>query len=224
MKLTPEQIQTVEKYLNKKKIDYLDIRFEVLDHLASDIETTMETSNVDFETGFEEVKEKWNENLSPTFSFLLGPIYFRPSIFLKRCKKIYKPLFKQGMVFMFLYIFGVAILKDFVFKNSVLVNEILNYFLVSLSFIYVCFICYWFFLIKKTKQKTAFSFLFNTQVAPTILVLILIVSNMVSDSFLEFGSFYTVFIYILFMTLYQGFSFYKNHLKVVSNYKKYQLQ
>ncbi|RXP54262.1 hypothetical protein EC396_09360 [Lutibacter sp. HS1-25] len=219
MKLNKQQIQKIEDYLNDKKIDYLDIRFEVLDHILTDIENLMD--EVSFDEAFEKVKLKWNENLSPTFSFLLCPIYFRPSIFIDRCKKIYKPHYKNGNRLMILYVVIFALLKKFVFNNSDMVVESLNYFIVATSFVYVCIISYWYFLIKKTKQKTTFSFLFNTQVSPTILVLILVVTNIINESFLEFGTFYAIFLFMLFMTFYQGFNFYKNHIVTI---EKYQLQ
>ena len=62
MKLTPEQIQTVEKYLTNKDVEYIDLHLEVLDHISSDIETKMTEEAFSFSDAFEEgnkIGEYW---------------------------------------------------------------------------------------------------------------------------------------------------------------------
>ena len=38
MKLNKDQIQQVEDYLNQKGLKYVDIRYEIFDHMVTDIE------------------------------------------------------------------------------------------------------------------------------------------------------------------------------------------
>ena len=48
MKLTEEQIKEVETYLTKKGVKYIDLRFEILDHISTDIENSMNKKQLDF--------------------------------------------------------------------------------------------------------------------------------------------------------------------------------
>ncbi len=47
MKLTKEEIKYIDSFLKKKKIKYLDIRVELLDHLATDFEDNSSYSFID---------------------------------------------------------------------------------------------------------------------------------------------------------------------------------
>ena len=51
MELTKEQIQQVERYLDKKNFDFIDLKVEVLDHMVSDIESFL-VNNYTFENAF----------------------------------------------------------------------------------------------------------------------------------------------------------------------------
>ena len=53
MKLTEEQIKEVETYLTKKGVKYIDLRFEILDHISTDIENSMNKKQLDFNETFE---------------------------------------------------------------------------------------------------------------------------------------------------------------------------
>lgn len=220
MKLSKEQIQQVEGYLTRKGMKYIDIRFEVLDHISTDIENLIESKNYSFEDAFNEVKDKWRNSFKKESSMVLGPIYDRPSIFIKKCLKIYKPYIKIG----FALILICGLLYKFLFKNSYFFIVTFTYLFIVFSFVYTWFLCYWFFEIRKTKLKTSYSFLFNTQILPNLFIMVLIFNNMRGNFLLRFDSFDFTFFSILILTFYAGFVFYKNHLKAVSTYKKYQLQ
>ena len=56
MKLTKEQIQEVEGYLKNKDVDYIDLHFEVLDHISTDIENLIIEKQFDFNGAFDEIK------------------------------------------------------------------------------------------------------------------------------------------------------------------------
>ena len=53
MKLTQEQIQEIEYALNKRGLDYIDLKYELLDHIATDIEQLMtEDKTISFDEAF----------------------------------------------------------------------------------------------------------------------------------------------------------------------------
>ena len=67
MKLTTEQLQIIENALNEKcnfkKFD--DVRLEVMDHIASEIEAEMENHLLPFESAFVKVMTRWNPMILP---------------------------------------------------------------------------------------------------------------------------------------------------------------
>jgi len=217
MKLNKQQIQKIEDYLNDKKIDYLDIRFEVLDHLASDIETKMETSNIDFKASFEEVKLKWNKSFKETSSLMLGLIYQGPSVVIDKCVKIYKPYLLKGLALIILC----GLSYKFLIKNLFSEEMIFDVIFILFSVVYTWVVFYWFFNIKRTKLKSSYSFLYSTQILPNLFLMVLILTNLNDNSFLRFDSFSFTFFSVLILSFFAGFSFYKNHFKTI---EKYQLQ
>ena len=52
MKLTKDQIQFVDNYLKNSDVIYIDIRYEMIDHIATAVEEKMEAENLDFYDAF----------------------------------------------------------------------------------------------------------------------------------------------------------------------------
>ena len=61
MQLTAEQIECINQTLIGKGIKFDDIKLEVLDHIATEIENEMEVSNNDFPIVYNQVFAKWRE-------------------------------------------------------------------------------------------------------------------------------------------------------------------
>ncbi len=53
-KLTPENIRFIDNYLIKADVIYLDIRVEMIDHIATALEARMQTENEDFYNAFKD--------------------------------------------------------------------------------------------------------------------------------------------------------------------------
>ena len=51
-KLTPQNIQFIDNYLKNSEVIYYDIRMEILDHVATALEYTMQAENLDFYDAF----------------------------------------------------------------------------------------------------------------------------------------------------------------------------
>ena len=71
MKLTAEQIKKIEETLVLNGIQYEDIKLELTDHIASEIEEKTSIQGVSFEIAFHEVFENWQEPNETKF-FVLG--------------------------------------------------------------------------------------------------------------------------------------------------------
>jgi|GEM_PF-1443937 len=67
MKLTTEQIQIIETALNDKCNfkDFDDVRIELVDHIATEIEQELETNTNSFEQAFVKVMTRWNPMILP---------------------------------------------------------------------------------------------------------------------------------------------------------------
>ena len=69
MQLTAEQIEFIDQTLNEKGIKFDDIKLEVLDHIASEIENEMEVTNNEFPVVYNQVLNKWGEEFKLTRDF-----------------------------------------------------------------------------------------------------------------------------------------------------------
>ena len=66
MKLAPEQIAEIDETLIQKGLIYDDIKLEVIDHIASEIENQLEKNQSNFTEAFEDVFSKWQGELKLT--------------------------------------------------------------------------------------------------------------------------------------------------------------
>ena len=48
MKLTRDQIHFIDTYLKNSEIEFIDVRMEMVDHVASEVEAKMTSENLDF--------------------------------------------------------------------------------------------------------------------------------------------------------------------------------
>jgi hypothetical protein len=88
MKLTNQQIAQIEETLILNGLIYEDIKLEITDHIASEIEEKISNKKSSFEVVFKEVLEKWKPELQPSFSGLIG--FTNPRIMTVKCHKIVK--------------------------------------------------------------------------------------------------------------------------------------
>ena len=71
MEITKEQIHQIETYLQKRKVDFIDIKIEILDHMISDIEGLLQ-KNYSFENAFKINTLKWEKHFTERSSFYFG--------------------------------------------------------------------------------------------------------------------------------------------------------
>lgn len=88
MKLTTEQVEDIENILNQKGIKYDDLKFEIVDHIASEIENEMEKSDINFVETTALVFNRWEPEFKPIMSFLFSKKY--PKIYKDKLLKIIK--------------------------------------------------------------------------------------------------------------------------------------
>ncbi len=223
-KLTKEQIQQIEDYLTNKDVEYIDLRYEILDHIISDVEFIIENSSSSFEDTLDKVKLKWNKNFTITSSWWLGVSNYVPLIFINKCLRIYKPLVLKNLFGIVLFlIFIYAILYFFQFDLLYFYSVIKMVYIVS-TLTFIGFFIFWKIKIKRIKQKSSFSYLINKQIFPNIFFLLILLSNLFDAKPENVDFFDLIILSTTVSVLLIGNSLYKNHVKIVSNFKKYQLK
>lgn len=76
MKLTTQQIESINQTLIATGIKFDDLKIEILDHIALQIEDEMKTNQIAFAEAFHQVFNQWKTDLEPTRAFLSLTTYY----------------------------------------------------------------------------------------------------------------------------------------------------
>jgi hypothetical protein len=159
MKLSAEQIQIVEDTLDLNGLVYDDIKLEVLDHIASEIENKMSLESLSFDETLKVVFENWKNQLRPTlYSHLLGKM-IGPKILMDKMAHSVK---KELIIILSLVFLFTSVLM---FVNSDISN---NFFLMNVENVTTYLSIIGLFLLMGSKVyltrstiKTSYEFRFN---------------------------------------------------------------
>jgi hypothetical protein len=103
MKLTTEQIDHIEQTLVNNGLDFEDVKLELIDHIASEIEVTMTSDEMSFLPAFYKVFDTWKEQLKPSQSAaFLGRNLVAPKIVIDRLSSLKKRELLTGFGFCFI--------------------------------------------------------------------------------------------------------------------------
>jgi hypothetical protein len=159
MKLTTEQIECINETLFSKGLIFEDIKLEVLDHIASDIEVKIDVEKTSFESAFKSVLQKWKNTLQTTSnSMWLGMLFHAPQIAIDKLVSYSK---KQVLNVLFLSIvFATSIsILSYVVQIELFVT-ILRSTLVGLFYVMAIITCISLYVIWQSVFKTTFGRLF----------------------------------------------------------------
>jgi len=169
--LNREQIVLIEKYLDTRKLTQIDLRDEVLDHMANSIENNIEKGKP-FEAAFILEKQKWNKELKQYSSLWIGLVWNGPKIMMKQCEKYVKKMYfnivwKSALsTILLIVLIKISNLENrpniFIYAFSIF------YFLIAGALILSIF------QVIKTKKQSTYRYLFKKNAFPTALMLILL--------------------------------------------------
>ena len=132
MKLTTEQIKEIEGTIVLYGIVYEDIKLEVLDHIATEIQALMDENTLSFDENFKIVLDKWSEELKPACSIFTGLTVNYPQIVLvKKVTTIKKQIF-SGFLISVIFLF--TFLGFSAFYNAKLLTY---YFQIGARFVFI---------------------------------------------------------------------------------------
>ena len=170
MKLTNQQIAQIEETLVLNGLICDDIKLEVTDHIASEIEEKIYIETSSFEVAFKEVFKKWKPELKPSFSGLIG--FTNPRIMTVKCVKIV-----QRQLFTAITISSLITLALMLFiRNSSYGLVLTNIQEALRSFVLVefCLIILAWGLIWQSKHQTTYSYLMKKKSFGLIIFLFMI--------------------------------------------------
>jgi len=113
MNLTQEEILHIELYIESKNLKHIDLKQEVLDHMANGIEDKMKIDKVSFVDAFEIVRKEWNSELQSHTSLWLGLLHPGPKIMIKKSTKLLKQIYARTLLYSGLITFLLYVLNSF---------------------------------------------------------------------------------------------------------------
>ena len=204
MKLTTEQIAQIEETLLLNGLIYEDIKLEITDHIASEIEEKIYNEMSSFEVAFDEVFKKWKPELKPTFSGLIG--FTNPRIMTVKCHKIVKRQLFTAISISSLITFTLMVFV----RNSSYGVALTNNQGTLRSFVLVefCLVIFAWVLIWQSKHQTTYSYLMKKKSFGLIIFLFIIGIGLYPvmlnhpDAKIAFVSIFSVITYVLFTGIY----------------------
>jgi hypothetical protein len=186
MKLTTQQIAKIEETLVLNGLIYDDIKLEVTDHIASEIEAEMEEKEISFETAFKQAFENWEEQLKLSYSLWTGTKNVAPRIVIEKWESIHRK--QNPTIFwfsLFITILIIGILKLLKIENlPETVTLTTRFFCLTLwIFIVAVRVILW-----KSTHKTLFGFIFKKRSRVPLNGLALIVIGLFPNRMLGINS------------------------------------
>jgi hypothetical protein len=218
MQLTTEQIATIEQTLVLNGLNYEDIKLEVTDHIASEIEAKINNETSSFDSVLKEVLEKWKPELRPaSYGLWLGRGYSGPKMVMDKMARYTKSRFwyiTLGAIPLtliataFIHFFNTETFIYF-FTKAIRILFATEVFLVTLAWI----------IMWKYKSKTTFSYLFKKRSIlvffhPFLLSVGLVPIKIINmDVDVQMGFIYLFFIILLFFMI--DFVLVFQHIRVI---------
>lgn len=159
MKLTTEQITIIEKKLVLNNLKFDDLKLELTDHIASDIEELMDINMLSFEENLKLVFSKWSFQFKPSSSFWVGIIYSAPKIVMDKWVLNTKKTFLFSVIGSLIVSSILSFLISF-FK----IENVFGFIMDGIKCLFILFFTLYlagFLLILKSKFSTVFSYIYK---------------------------------------------------------------
>lgn len=209
---TKEQVEKVEQYLDGNGIIYVDLKFEILDHLLLEIEKEI-LKGKDFDYAFEKVKREWRMHFKSSSSIFLGYAYIKPKLVIEKMLKYGKKqaIKLYSIVFLMIFLIG--------FKPEIPVSSVktVSFVVEIVLYLLVLMILAGYLKIVLTKQKTSYRFLYETQVLPFVLLPIMTLGSFVTKK----GNIDVVSLLMLVIGVFVflfGLKLYEKHFSILNRY------
>lgn len=209
MKLTVEQIDKIDVILDKLGLDFLDIKLEVKDHIACQVEENMSLGEISFDASLIAVLKCWESKLILRDSWLISNKKSFPKIVIQK-------LFKRFLIYNATLLFFSILSFYFYFSNKESIDCSIFFSKYStFTIIYSCFLAvYSIFWIKMYFQKIKTSYFYQFK---KDFYLLLLFQFYIVFSFSAFMNYFCLSM-LLVLTPFQLHTFYK-HQQFIKKYK-----
>lgn len=156
MKISKQEFNQIQKYLDRVELTQVDLRNEVLDHMITSIEQRKLNQNLSFEESFEQEIEKWKKDLDNDYSSWLGLFWSGPRIMIKKCSRTTTSFF--------LKISLIALLLTALLFSINQSSELVFWFTKIIGYVYLiglCLMIVLWFRIKASGFDSTYKFLFK---------------------------------------------------------------
>lgn len=209
MKLTVEQIDKIDVILDKLGLDFLDIKLEVKDHIACQVEENMSLGEISFDASLIAVLKCWESKLILRDSWLISNKKSFPKIVIQK-------LFKRFLIYNATLLYFLILSFYFYFNNKESIDGSIFFSKYStFTIIYSCFLAvYSIFWIKMYFQKIKTSYFYQFK---KDFYLLLLFQFYIVFSFSAFMNYFCLSM-LLVLTPFQLHTFYK-HQQFIKKYK-----
>lgn len=161
MKLTEEQLDLIDRYLEQRNLIFLDFKIEVKDHFASEIEDILIGNMLNFEEAFALVEKKWDSELVSKKVWIISNEIKLPRLVVAQIKN---KVITHYLVVLFFALIGV-----FTFSNLPSVSTYFFKYIVGF-----CGILYFILrrIINQKKIQTSYRFQFEYFYLPVVMVFV----------------------------------------------------
>lgn len=220
MKLTTQQIATIEQTLFLNGVVYEDIKLELIDHIASEIEAKMDAERDSFETIFKAVLIKWKKVLqSSSNNIWLGMLFNAPQIVVDKLVSYSKKQILNTLLLSVVFASSLSIIGYSIQIESF--TTILRAILVGLFYAMAITTIISVFLIWQSSFKTTFGKLFLYQ-GCWIVLIFFCMTSLTGEPLKDFDSNHT-FIENFISCLGYGFLFFNSFCQITMVFKHFKI-
>ena len=208
MKLTTEQIAIISDYIDYCGIKEIDIKLELVDHIATQTEEAIVMNEVSFEQALRKVMANWYPLFTKEKSFHIGLFYTYPKIVMKKIETRVKKTYIYLVISFILWMLLTFVLK-LEFSINQITNSVVNFVSIAIGIAIVSILIR----INFKTKPTTYRFLVN-QSSSVLLFLLFIYAF--DDEMNSLKIYFLTMVFIQFVFMIINF---KNHYKCL---KKYQ--
>lgn len=207
MKLTKEQITIISDYIDYCGINEIDIKLELVDHVASQTEEAIVMDDISFEQALREVMANWYPLFIKEKSFHIGLFYTFPKIVMKKIEARIKKTYIYLAISFILWTLLTFVLK-LEFSINEITSSVVNFISIAIGIAIVSILIH----INFKSKPTTYRFLVN-QSSPILLFLLFIYAFDAEMNSLKIYFLAMVFVQFVFMCIN-----FKNHIKCIKKY------
>lgn len=208
MKITKEQIDYIDAYLVKKGVTYLDVKLEIIDHIASEIEEKIELENLLFDDAFNLVIKKWQYQFVQRSSFWVGAIYSFPKAVLDKIVTRAKLTTIYSLVFIVLWLTLYGYFETQLNKILAPFSQAIEISSIAVTLSVLSIIIY----INIKSKPTSFRFLVN-QSSPILMFVFFIL--MLDNQVVQLQFFYFAILSFYSFYIFRNFISHRNFIKKI---------